>query len=77
MLFYSRCGGKIFRRSCEWPATHLTPGMLPEVDTEAISAIRGQRGTNLESNPSLFKLSVSFSKLTESLDVRLGLGSWC
>lgn len=58
-------GGRIFRRSHEWPPTHLTPGMLPKIDVEAISAIRGQRRTNLESNPSLLKLNASFSKFTK------------
>lgn len=47
--------GKIFRRSHEWPPTQLTPGTLPKMDVDAISGIRGQRGTNLESKPSLFK----------------------
>lgn len=55
MVLHLGWGEDIFRRSHGWPSAHVTPGTLPEVDIVAVSAITGQRGTNLESNPSSFK----------------------
>lgn len=51
-----RVAGEYFGRSHELSATRLTPDSLAKVDVQAISAIRRQKMTNLESNPSLFKV---------------------
>lgn len=56
-----RVAGKYFGRSHELSATRLTPDSLAKVDVQAISAIRRQKMTNLESSPSLFRLKVRHS----------------
>lgn len=65
MLFYSGWQEHILEDLLSCLALCFTTDSLLKVDVETISATRRQKRADLESSPSLFKLSALFSVLTK------------